>query len=75
MGKTELDTRLAVIKGLKIIWSSTSSRAEMGEALEMALQHGIKAKVEIRSLWDVERTMWDLRDGNIAGRVVIDLWD
>jgi D-arabinose 1-dehydrogenase-like Zn-dependent alcohol dehydrogenase len=75
MGKTELDTRLAVIKGLKIVGSSTSSRAEMGEALGMALQHGIKAKVEIRSLWDVERTMWDLKDGNIAGRVVIDLWD
>jgi D-arabinose 1-dehydrogenase-like Zn-dependent alcohol dehydrogenase len=74
MGKTELDTRLAVIKGLTIIGSSTSSRAELREALDMASAHGIGAKVEIRGLGDVERTMWDFRDGNIAGRVVIDLW-
>jgi len=74
MGKTELDTRLAVIKGLKVIGSSTSSRKELVEALDLAVKAGIKAMVEIRKLDDVERTMWDLKGGKVTGRVVIDLW-
>lgn len=74
MGKTELDTRLAVIKGLKVIGSSTSSRKELVEALDLAVKAGIRAVVEIRKLDDVEKTMWDLKGGRVTGRVVIDLW-
>lgn len=74
MGKTEFDTRLAVIKGLKVIGSSTSSRKELVEALDLAVKAGIRAVVETRRLDDVERTMWDLKAGKVTGRVVIDLW-
>ena len=74
MGSTKLNTRLAVIKGLKVIGSSTSSRKELIEALDLAVKAGIKAMVEIRKLDDVERTMWDLKGGKVTGRAVIDLW-
>jgi propanol-preferring alcohol dehydrogenase len=74
MGKTEFDTRLAVIKGLRVIGSSTSSRKDLIEALDLAADAGIRAMVEIRKIEDVERTMWDLKNGQVAGRVVIDLW-
>ena len=74
MGSTKLNTRLAVIKGLKVIGSSTSSRKELIEALDLAVKAGIRAVVEIRKLDDVEATMWDLKGGKVTGRVVVDLW-
>jgi len=74
MGSTKLNTGLAVIKGLKVIGSSTSSRKELIEALDLAVKAGIRAVVEIRKLDDVEATMWDLKGGKVTGRVVVDLW-
>lgn len=74
MGSTKLNTRLAVIKGLKVIGSSTSSRKELIEALDLAVKAGIRAVVEIWKLDDVEATMWDLKGGKVTGRVVVDLW-
>lgn len=74
MGSTKLNTRLAVIKGLKVIGSSNSSRKELIEALDLAVKAGIRAVVEIRKLDDVEATMWDLKGGKVTGRVVVDLW-
>lgn len=73
MGLTQLDTTVAVIKGLRLIGTSTASRALTTRALEVAARAGVKASLEIRALGDVERTMVDLREGRISGRVVIDM--
>jgi propanol-preferring alcohol dehydrogenase len=73
MGPTTFDASLAVVKGIKVLGSSVASRAETVEALELAAEHGIKAIVEIRGMDDIERTMWELKKGQIKGRVVIDL--
>ena len=73
MGLTSLDTTIAVIKGLRLIGTSTASRALTTRALEVAARAGVKAQLEVRSLEDVERTMHDLKEGKISGRVVIDM--
>jgi hypothetical protein len=48
-----------VVLDYLVFIACSTSREEMEEALAMALQHGIEAEVEIRSLWGIERTMWD----------------
>ena len=74
MGLTDFDASLAVVKGIKVLGSSTSSRQELVEALNLAVKGGIKALVEVRSFEDIERTMWELKKGQVKGRVVIDLF-
>ena len=73
MGLTDFDASLAVVKGIKVLGSSTSSRQELKEALDLAVEGGIKAIVETRKFEDIERTMWELKKGQVKGRVVIDL--
>ncbi|KAL7420328.1 alcohol dehydrogenase [Cryptotrichosporon argae] len=73
MGPTDFDASLAVVKGIKVLGSSTSTRQELKEALDLAVTGNVRAIHEIRTLDDVERTMWELKQGQIKGRVVIDL--
>jgi len=73
MGPTDFDASLAVVKGIRVIGSSTSSRAELKEALDLAVKGNIKSNVDLRTMDDIERTMSELKRGAIKGRVVIDL--
>jgi D-arabinose 1-dehydrogenase-like Zn-dependent alcohol dehydrogenase len=73
MGVSTFDATMAVIKGFRVLGTSTSTRAEANEALRVAANSGIRPVVEIRGMADIERTMQDLKKGSIKGRVVIDL--
>lgn len=73
MGPTDFDASLAVVKRIKVLGSSTSSRQELKEALDLAVQGGVKAIVDMRKMDDIERTMFELKKGQVTGRVVIDL--
>lgn len=73
MGPTTFDASLAVVKGIKVLGSSVASREETVEALQLAAKHGIKAIIEIRGMNEIERTMVELKNGQVKGRVVIDL--
>ena len=61
--------RALTIKGVVI-----GNRADACEALAFLARGLVRTPVEIVRLDDVERTLKRLRDGTIAGRVVIDLW-
>lgn len=73
MGATTFDASLAVVLGLKVLGSSTASRKDTQEALELAAKHNVQAIIELRGMDDIERTIGELKKGLIKGRVVIDL--
>lgn len=73
MGLSTFDATQAVVKGFKLLGTSTSTRVEAKEALHLAATHNIRPVVETRGMDEIERTMQELKRGAIKGRVVIDL--
>ncbi|GAB7356268.1 hypothetical protein MBLNU459_g7077t2 [Dothideomycetes sp. NU459] len=57
-------------KDVSLITTSTGSREEMVEALEIAAKHNFKPQIEVRSIQSINEGYKDLAAGRVDGRLV-----
>ncbi|KAF4615528.1 hypothetical protein D9613_003506 [Agrocybe pediades] len=62
---------LMIAKSLTILGSSIGNQQDVTEALRMAALGKVKCRHEVRTLGDINSILEDLKDGKVAGRVVI----
>lgn len=69
------ETRIldVVLKRITIRGSIVGTRKDLAEALAFAAQKKVAAHIRRMTLEDVNQAFADLRSGNVAGRIVIDL--
>jgi propanol-preferring alcohol dehydrogenase len=62
-----------VLKRITVRGSLVGTRNDMREALDLAVSHGIYARVETQPLGRINEVLDRLRHGKVQGRVVLDL--
>lgn len=62
-----------VLNGVKIVGSIVGTRKDLKECLQFAAEGKVKATIETKKLDDINQIFADMEEGDITGRIVLDM--
>ncbi|KAL0960013.1 hypothetical protein HGRIS_011663 [Hohenbuehelia grisea] len=74
-GKATLEASIffTVLKSISILGSYVGNRQDAREAIDIAARGGVKCYYQLKKLADLESVYTELKEGKIAGRIVLDM--